>query len=128
MPMFRLACGPDVTMTAPAPEGHYAEGACSLEVRWILPGQPDVAVAGWFARPGLETESREDAYLASPDAGGLSVKLRGGQALEVKVFRGSPGVLDQQSGSIRLAPNIPAFDSFDVISALRATGYTLAFG
>jgi len=32
---------------------------------------------------------------------------------------GSPGVLDQQSGAIRLAPNIPSFDSFDVIGALR---------
>jgi len=32
---------------------------------------------------------------------------------------GSPGVLDQASGAIRLAPNIPDFDSLDVIGALR---------
>jgi predicted NBD/HSP70 family sugar kinase len=32
---------------------------------------------------------------------------------------GSPGVLDQESGAIELAPNIPGFDSFDVIAAMR---------
>jgi hypothetical protein len=78
------------------PESQVVEGVPSLEVRWIMPGRPDMAVAGWFARPGLatDTESREDAYLCSPGPGGLSVKVRAGQALEVKVFRGSAGVLD----------------------------------
>ena len=33
---------------------------------------------------------------------------------------GTPGVLDQASGAIRLAPNIPGFDKLDVIGALRA--------
>lgn len=33
---------------------------------------------------------------------------------------GSPGVLDPVSGSIRLAPNIPDFDGFDVRGALEA--------
>jgi predicted NBD/HSP70 family sugar kinase len=32
---------------------------------------------------------------------------------------GSPGVLDPASGAIRLAPNIPGFDGFDVVGALR---------
>src|SRR5436190_5820593 len=32
---------------------------------------------------------------------------------------GSPGVLDQASGAIRLAPNIPGFDKLDVVGALR---------
>jgi hypothetical protein len=48
----------------------------TVEVRWILPGQLDAAIAGWFRRfPGW-TESREDAYLTYPVLRGLSVKLR----------------------------------------------------
>jgi hypothetical protein len=94
MPMSRLARGPELTMTAVVPEGSVAEGVPSLEVRWILPGRLDMAVARWFVKPGHETEAREDAYLINPDVGGLSVKVRAGRALEVKVFRGSPGILD----------------------------------
>src|SRR5215472_9483448 len=70
------------------------EGLSSLEVRWILPGQLDPAVAGWFGRFPAEVASREDAYLLDPKLGGLSVKVRAGTALEVKVYRGSPGILD----------------------------------
>ena len=84
--MFGLA-----TTTA-LPEGLVLEAASSLEVRWILPGH--LPGAGWLAGSAPETESREDAYLLSPDVSGLSVKVRGGRALEVKVFRGSPGILD----------------------------------
>jgi hypothetical protein len=51
-------------------------------------------MANWFGRSPLETESREDAYLLDPDLAGLSVKVRAGAALEVKVFCGSPGILD----------------------------------
>ncbi|MGH3195217.1 MAG: hypothetical protein ACRDOH_20555 [Streptosporangiaceae bacterium] len=76
------------------PESSVTEGARSLEVRWIFPGQPETAVAGWFGRFPAETESREDTYLLSPDLPGLSVKVRAGRAFEVKVYRGSPGILD----------------------------------
>ena len=38
--------------------------------------------------------SREDTYLLDPPLPALSVKIRGGGALEVKVFRGSPGMLE----------------------------------
>jgi hypothetical protein len=81
-------------MTTAAPEGPGIEGLSSLEVRWILPGQLDPAVAGWFGRFPAEMASREDAYLLDPKLGGLSVKVRAGTALEVKVYRGSPGILD----------------------------------
>ena len=81
-------------MTSAAPEGSFPEGVPSLEVRWILPGQLDTAVAAWFGTSVSRTESREDIYLLRPDLGALSVKVRGGRALEVKVFRGSPGILD----------------------------------
>lgn len=80
--------------TVPVPEGSVMEGVSSLEVRWILPGHLDAAVTSWFSRCPLEMESREDAYLLSPDLGGLSVKVRAAGTLEVKVFRGSPGTLD----------------------------------
>jgi hypothetical protein len=63
-------------------------------VRWIFPGQLDTAVAGWFGRFPAGTESREDTYLLDPPMRGLSVKVRGGRALEVKVYHGSPAILE----------------------------------
>jgi hypothetical protein len=83
-----------LTMTAEPPESPVTEGVRSLEVRWIFPGQLETAVAGWFARFPARTESREDTYLLDPQLRGLSVKVRGGGALEVKVYRGSPGILE----------------------------------
>jgi hypothetical protein len=83
-----------VPMTSAVPEGAFIEGLPSLEVRWIFPGQLDTAVAEWFPGSQPETESREDAYLLDPGMGGLSVKVRAGRALEVKMFLGSPGILD----------------------------------
>jgi hypothetical protein len=71
-----------------------AEGRRSLEVRWILPGRLEAALVGWFGRFPAEIITREDAYLLDPDLGGLSVKVRAEVALEVKVYHGSPGILD----------------------------------
>ena len=68
--------------------------ADSLEVRWMVPGQPGTAMRGWFARFPAETEAREDVYLLQPCRAGLSVKLRNGSALDVKSFLRSPGTLD----------------------------------
>ena len=81
-------------MTAEPPESPVTEAVRSLEVRWIFPGQLEAAVAGWFGRFPAGTESREDTYLLDPRLRGLSVKVRGGGALEVKVYRGSPGILE----------------------------------
>jgi hypothetical protein len=83
-----------MTMTPEPPESPVTGGVRSLEVRWIFPGQLETAVAGWFARFPAEKQSREDTYLVDPQLRGLSVKVRGGAALEVKVYRGSPGILD----------------------------------
>ena len=78
------------------PPGQAAAGqpVRSLEVRWIFPGPLTAAVAGWFARFPASTESREDTYLLDPPLPGVSVKVRGGGPVEVKVYRGSPGTLD----------------------------------
>ena len=81
-------------ITAVQPEILVIDQRRSLEVRWILPGQPGAAVAGWFARYEATVESREDTYLVDPPLPGLSVKLRNGRALEVKAYRGSPGILE----------------------------------
>ena len=81
-------------MTAESPHSPVTQAVPSLEVRWIFPGQLEAAVAGWFGRFPAATESREDAYLLDPQLRGLSVKVRGGGALEVKVYRGSPGILE----------------------------------
>ena len=84
-----------LTTPLTGPPGNSVIGGLStVEVRWILPGQLDAAVAGWFRRfPGW-TESREDAYLIRPVLRGLSVKLRAGRELEVKLCHGCPGNLD----------------------------------
>ena len=81
-------------MTAQAPESTVIEGVRSLEARWIFPGQLETAVARWFGRFPAGTESREDTYLLDPRWRGLSMKVRGGGALEVKAYRGSPGILE----------------------------------
>ena len=80
-------------MTAEPPGSPVTEAVRSLEVRWIFPGRLEAAVAGWFGRFPAGTESRVDAYLLDPPLPGLSVKIRGGGALEVKAYRGSPGIL-----------------------------------
>ena len=87
-------CQEHVTMTAEPPESPVTEAVRSLEVRWIFPGQLEAAVAGWFGRFPARTESREDTYLLDPRLPGLSVKIRGGGALEVKAYHGSPGILE----------------------------------
>jgi hypothetical protein len=83
-----------LTTPLTGPPGNSVIGGLStVEVRWILPGELDAPVAGWFRRfPGW-TESREDAYLIRPVLRGLSVKLRAGRELEVKLCYGCPGNL-----------------------------------
>ena len=83
-----------MAMTPQPPDSPVSEGVRSLEVRWIFPGQLTAAVARWFGRFPAEVESRGDTYLLDPPLPGLSVKVRGGGALEVKVFRGCPGMLE----------------------------------
>jgi hypothetical protein len=107
-----------VTMAAEPPQSPVTEAVRSLEVRWIFPGQLEAAVAGWFGRFPAGTESREDTYLLDPQLPGLSVKIRGSGALEVKAYRGSPGILEVagrargrmeawQKWSFRLSPLRP---------------------
>ena len=87
-------CQGHLTMTTEPPQNPVTEAVRSLEVRWIFPGQLEAAVARWFGRFPARTEAREDAYLLDPQLRGLSVKVRGGGALEVKMYRGSPGILE----------------------------------
>lgn len=68
-----------------------AGGPPRLEVRWIRAGEPTAGVLQWFSRFPTVMESRDDNYLITPDLAGLSVKIRGGGALEIKMYRGSPG-------------------------------------
>jgi len=91
-------CQEQEAMTAEPPQSPGYRS--SLEVRWMFPGQMGAAVGGWFGRFPAETESREDTYLLDPPLPGLSVKVRGGGALEVKAYRGSAGIL-QVAGRAR---------------------------
>jgi hypothetical protein len=81
-------------MTGVRAQNQVSEGVSSLEMRWIFPGRAGTEVAGWFTRFPAGVESREDAYLVNPQLRGLSVKIRGHRALEVKAYRGSPGILE----------------------------------
>ena len=81
-------------MTAEPPGSPVTNGVRSLEVRWIFRGQLETAVARWFGASRPRTQSRQDTYLLDPQLHGLSVKVRGGGALEVKVYRGSAGNLE----------------------------------
>ena len=89
--LFTVAAGHSGVPPGPAANGQRVR---SLEVRWIFPGRLTAAVAGWFARFPARTESREDAYLLDRRWPEVSVKVRGGGPVEVKVYRGSPGILE----------------------------------
>jgi hypothetical protein len=82
-----------VAVTA-LPDDPVTEAVASLEMRWLLPGELDAAVAGWFSQFPAETQTFEDIYLLDPPLPGLSVKIRLGKALEVKAFRGSHGMFE----------------------------------
>ena len=111
-------------MAAERPGSLAAEAVGSLEVRWIFPGQLETAVAGWFARFLAGTESREDLYLLDPQLRRLSVKIRGGAALEVKMYRGSPGILEVAG---RARGRVEAWQKWSFpISPLRQDGGTPA--
>jgi hypothetical protein len=92
--MASSQCQEHVITTAEPPESPVTEAVRSLEVRWIFPGRLEAAVAGWFGQFPAGTESREDTYLLDPRLPGVSVKIRGGGALEAKVYRASPGILE----------------------------------
>jgi hypothetical protein len=83
-----------VVMAAEPPDSPVTEAVRSLEVRWIFPGQLESVVARWFGRFPARMESRQDTYLLVPQLRGLSVKVRDGKALDVKMYRGSPGILE----------------------------------
>ena len=87
---------PHVLVPSPSspPRRSALDETSTVEVRWILLGQLDAAVTGWFGRFTGGMESREDAYLTDPVLRGLSVKIRAGQMLEVKQYDGSPGIHD----------------------------------
>jgi hypothetical protein len=85
-------------MTGHEVYGPEPNAPSTLEVRWIRPGELDAPTLEWFGRFPAAAESREDDYLISPNLTGLSVKIRGGRALEVKVFRGRRGELSLAAG------------------------------
>ena len=69
-------------------------GSSRLEVRWIATGSVPPSTAEWFARFPSRSEEREDIYLVLPQLPNLAVKIRGGEALDIKEFRGTRGVLE----------------------------------
>jgi hypothetical protein len=57
-------------------------------------------MADWFGRFPAEVATRQDAYLIDPELRGLSMKIRAGVALEVKVYHGSPGIVDMPGRAV----------------------------
>jgi hypothetical protein len=88
----RIAMGPEARDRGPMCLD--IEGSRSLEVRWIFTGRPPAAMPEWIGRFPAQTTMLEDVYLVAPHLPGLSVKVREGRALEVKVYHGSPGLID----------------------------------
>ena len=64
-------------MTAEPPGSPVTEGARSLEVRWIFPGQLETAVTEWLGRFPAESQSREDTYLVDPRCTGCRSRSAG---------------------------------------------------
>jgi hypothetical protein len=106
-------------MTAAQPQIPVPQRVRSLEARWILPGQLEAPVTGWFARFPAEVEAREDIYLVDPQLRGLSVKLRQGRTLEVKVYQGSPGIVEVAG---RARGRLESWDKWSFPSDLAGQG------
>jgi hypothetical protein len=78
-------------------------GAMSLETRWMLPGPLPIAMIEWLGPFDVAIERREDQYLLNPSSEELGVKIKGAILLDLKVLRGSPGLLEiPQVGQGRL--------------------------
>ena len=69
------------------------EGA-SLEVRWILLGGLTTSMIEWFGPFLGEVEAREDLYLVTPRMHGVSLKIRGGGRLDLKVAARDGDILE----------------------------------
>jgi hypothetical protein len=130
-------------MTAALPDDPPAEPAGSLEIRWMFPGEADIAIARWFMRFPGETRAFEDIYLLNPHLPALSVKIRSRRAFEVKAYRGSPAILDMagrargplqswQKWSFPLGPDSPPATAPDgwmrVQKTRRISHFSLARG
>jgi hypothetical protein len=59
-----------------------------------MAGRVPEPVTKWFDRFPVTAETRQDCYLVRPRLPGLSVKIRGELALDVKEYNGSRGILD----------------------------------
>ena len=81
--VLEAAVGDSVTQEAP-----------TLEVRWLRRGVLPTSMTDWFSAFGGQIETRTDTYLVTGRVRGVSVKIRGGLRLDIKVSIGDRGVLD----------------------------------
>lgn len=68
--------------------------APTLEARWLCRGQLGASMIEWFNPFVQRLETREDTYLVLRQIRMLSVKIRGGQQLDIKFGTGDRGVVD----------------------------------
>ena len=80
--------------------GGEGAAAPTLEVRWIRPGALATSKLDWFRPFVQEIESREDIYLVAGRTKGVSIKIRGGDVLDLKVA-GEPGAILDVPGRSR---------------------------
>ncbi|HTG46411.1 MAG TPA: hypothetical protein VK646_01990 [Actinomycetota bacterium] len=66
---------------------------CTLEVRWIAPGEVPEALTRWLGPFGGGVERRSDRYFVAPSSAALGLKIKDDAVLDLKAFRGSRGTL-----------------------------------
>lgn len=71
----------------------------TLEVRWICRGDLPAGIIRWLGPFTAQIEQREDRYLVEPWLPDLSLKIRGGSRLDIKVLLAGRGDLPLAGGS-----------------------------
>ncbi len=64
------------------------------EIRWIRSGALTASMIAWFGADSGAVEIREDTYRLSRRMKSCSLKIRGGERLDLKIARGRTGTLD----------------------------------
>jgi hypothetical protein len=77
----------------PAGVGALPSQVMTHEVRWLRQGAVPRDLTEWFSQLPHVTETREDRYLVKPQITGLSLKIRGGESIDVKQRQDSVGVV-----------------------------------
>ena len=85
--------GRSVATVVPFVPPETGASRCTLEVRWIAPGEVPEALTRWLGPFGGGVERRSDRYFVAPSSAALGLKIKDDAVLDLKAFRGSRGTL-----------------------------------